>query len=448
MPETTDKITEQWTSRGGFLLAAIGSAAGLGNIWRFSYVAGENGGASFLIIYLLCILLIGLPIVIAEISMGRNAQCDAVLAFRLANPRYPWHLTGGLAVAGCFFILGFYSVIAGWSLKYFFGALSGSLWDTDDYGDYFSEFISQPVESISWQLMMMTLTVGVVAGGIRKGIEAANRYLMPVLGIIVVVLAAYSLTLDGATKGLAFLFAPDWEAFTRPAVYIAAVGQAFFSLGIGMAIFLTYGAYLGHGHSIPGAAATIVAGDTLLALFAGLAIFPAVFSFGLNPAQGPELAFITLPGLFTLMPGGELIAILFFGLLVGAALTSMFSILEVPVAYFMRRFNLSRRTVTVSLGATIYAVGLPASLGYSIFKSINLGNRTILEIYDYAISNFLLPVGGIAMALFVGWGWGKSSALRASDFNNSVLGKFWLFCLRFIAPIFIGLAFFGASLSK
>ncbi|HCO58581.1 MAG TPA: sodium-dependent transporter, partial [Porticoccaceae bacterium] len=317
---------EHWGSRYGFLLAAIGSAAGLGNIWRFSYVAGENGGATFLVIYLLCVIFIGLPIVIAEIAVGRDAQGDAVLAFHHARPDQPWYLAGGLAVIGCFFILGFYSVIAGWSLKYFIGAASGALWQTQDYQHYFDAFISQPLAPLAWQLVMMVATVWVVAGGIQRGIEAANRVLMPTLGLIVITLAGYALTLDGASKGLSFMFAPDWSAFVRPEVYVAAIGQAFFSLGIGMAIFLTYGGYLTKGHSIPGAAATIVAGDSLLAIAAGLAIFPAVFSFGLDPASGPELAFITLPGVFAIMPGGQWLAILFFGLLVGAALTSMFSI--------------------------------------------------------------------------------------------------------------------------
>jgi NSS family neurotransmitter:Na+ symporter len=451
MKSADGRKEEQWASRHGFLLAAIGSAAGLGNIWRFSYVAGQNGGASFLIIYLVCILFIGLPIVIAEISIGRNARSDAVQAFRHARPDQPWYLAGGLAVIGCFFILGFYSVIAGWSLKYFISALTGQLSATPDLSTnqdsstFFSLFIAQPIEPIFWQAIMMAATVAVVAGGIQKGIEAVNRFLMPVLVLIVVILAAYSLTLDDAGLGLAFLFKPDWSAFTRPAVYIAAIGQAFFSLGIGMAIFLTYGAYLPKSHSIPGAAAAIVAGDSLLAIVAGLAIFPAVFSFGLNPAQGPELAFITLPELFLLMPGGRWLAVLFFGLLVGAALTSMFSILEVPAAYFIRKTGRSRRTIAIALGLIIFLLGAPASLGYSVFDSVTLGGRNILELYDYVISNLLLPLGGISTALFAGWGLSKAKALRASDFHDNLPGRLWLFCLRFIAPIFIAWAFIALS---
>ena len=436
---------EQWGSRHGFLLAAIGSAAGLGNIWRFSYVAGENGGATFLIIYLLCVAFIGLPIVIAEIAVGRNAQGDAVLAFRHACPDQPWYLVGGLAVVGCFFILGFYSVIAGWALKYFVGAVSGTLWQTGNHQQYFDTFISQPVAPLAWQFAMMATTVWVVAGGIQKGIEVANKVLMPALGLIVMSLAGYALSLDGASKGLNFLFAPDWSAFVRPGVYVAAIGQAFFSLGIGMAIFLTYGGYLTRGQSIPGAAATIVTGDTLLAIVAGLAIFPAVFSFGLDPASGPELAFITLPGLFAIMPGGQWLAILFFGLLVGAALTSMFSILEVPVAYFMRRTGWSRRGVCLALGAAIFTAGAPASLGYSVLESWRICSRNLLEFYDYAISNYLLPLGGIATALFAGWAWSGTKALREADFQHSLAGRIWLFCLRFVAPVFVALAFLSST---
>lgn len=443
--ESSSTKHEHWGSRYGFLLAAVGSAAGLGNIWRFSYVAGENGGATFLIIYLLCVIFIGLPIVIAEIAVGRNAQGDAVLAFRHARPDQPWYLAGGLAVIGCFFILGFYSVIAGWSLKYFIGAASGTLWQTGDHQQYFDGFISQPLMPLAWQFAMMVATVWVVAGGIQKGIEAANRVLMPTLGLIVMTLAGYALTLDGAGKGLSFMFAPDWSAFGRPEVYIAAIGQAFFSLGIGMAIFLTYGGYLARGHYIPGAAAIIVAGDTLLAIVAGLAIFPAVFSFGLNPASGPELAFITLPGLFAIMPGGQWLAILFFGLLVGAALTSMFSILEVPVAYFVRRTGWSRQRVCLALGVAIFVVGAPASLGYSVLEHWKIGARNILESYDYAISNYLLPLGGIATALFTGWAWGKTKALSEAGFHQAPPGKLWLFCLRFVAPFFIALAFVSSA---
>ncbi len=443
-------MREQWT-RSGFLLAGIGSAAGLGNIWRFSYVAGENGGAAFLIIYLCAVILIGLPLVIAELAIGSKGQDDAVATLRHEAPTSHWYIAGGISVVGAFFILGFYSVIAGWALKYFIGAVDGNLWTPqhiNGYGIYFEDFIAKPFEPLGWQLLMIALTTAVVAGGIRHGIEAANRLLMPLLCLIVIGLAAYSLSLDGAEKGLDFLFSPDWSAFTRPAVYIAAIGQAFFSLGIGMAIFLTYGSYLDPKQSITKSASIIVLGDSLLAITAGLAIFPAVFAFGIDPAQGPELAFITLPGLFTQLPGGRIIGTLFFGLLAGAALTSMFSILEVPSAYLARRLSWSRPKATLLAAGLSFVAGLPPALGFGLLQQMTIGGQGLLDSYDQAISHLLLPTGGILIALFTGWGWGKTRALGAAGLLDSSLGrrwgKLWLFCLRYIGPLVILTIFFAA----
>ncbi len=439
-------MREQWT-RSGFLLAGIGSAAGLGNIWRFSYVAGENGGAAFLIIYLLAVIFIGLPLVIAELAIGSKGRDDAVATLRHEAPTGHWYIAGGLSVVGAFFILGFYSVIAGWALKYFIGAADGSLWapqQLNAYSAYFEGFIAKPFEPLGWQLLMITLTTAVVAGGIRNGIEAVNRLLMPLLCLIVIGLAAYSLSLDGAEKGLDFLFSPDWSAFTRPSVYIAAIGQAFFSLGIGMAIFLTYGSYLDPKQSITKSASIIVLGDTLLAITAGLAIFPAVFAFGIDPAQGPELAFITLPGLFSQMPGGRLLGTLFFGLLAGAALTSMFSILEVPSAYLARRLSCSRRKATLLAAGLSFIAGIPPALGFGVFEQMTIGGQNLLDSYDDAISHVLLPTGGILIALFTGWGWGKSRALEAAGLSNSQLGSFWFFSLKYIGPVVVLTIFIAA----
>lgn len=434
-------MREQW-SRNGFLLAGIGSAAGLGNIWRFSYVAGENGGAAFLIIYLCAVIFIGLPLVIAELAIGSKGRSDAVATLRHEAPTGHWYIAGGLSVVGAFFILGFYSVIAGWALKYFIGSIDGSLWAPQHingygYGTYFEDFIAKPFEPLCWQLVMLALTIAVVAGGIRHGIEAANRLLMPLLCLIVIGLAAYSLSLDGAEKGLDFLFSPDWSAFTRPTVYIAAIGQAFFSLGIGMAIFLTYGSYLDPKQSITKSASIIVLGDSLLAITAGLAIFPAVFAFGINPAQGPELAFITLPSLFALLPGGRIIGTLFFGLLAGAALTSMFSILEVPSTYLARRLSCSRRKATALAAGLSFIAGIPPALGFGVFEQVTIGGQNLLDSYDAGVSHLLLPVGGILIALFAGWGWGKNTALEAAGLRNNKLGSTWLFCLKYIGPAVI-----------
>ena len=441
-----DDGREHWGSRLGFILATIGSAAGLGNVWRFSYVAGENGGAVFLIVYLVFLVLIGLPLVMAELAVGRRAQGDAVQAFQRLAPGRPWVLAGYLAVCSAFVILGYYGVVAGWSLKFFAGAVTGHLWAPADgeYHSYFEGFIASPVEPVIWQFGMMAATVVIIAGGVRRGIERLNRVLIPLLGIVVIGLAGYSLSFEGASGGLSFLFAPDWAVLARADVYLAAVGQAFFSLGLGMALFLTYGSYLRRTTPLPGAALTIVAGDTLFAILAGVAIFAAVFAFGMDPAAGPRLAFITLPRIFQVMPGGEIAGSLFFLLLSAAALTSMVSVLEVPVVYLVRVSGRSRKTVAPLAGALVFLVGVPASLGYGVLDEVRWDGRGILDTMDYFASNVLLPAGSLVVTLFVGWGWGWRDALAQSDLGGGLLGVVWLWVVRLLTPALIVLVFMRA----
>lgn len=435
---------EHWGSRWGFILASVGSAAGLGNIWRFSYIAGENGGAAFLIVYLGFVLFLGLPILIAELAIGRRAQGDAVAAFRTLAPGRPWVVAGVLGVVAAFIIMGFYSVVAGWALKYFVDTTAGALWrySGEDFAHYFRGFIVNPYWPLVWQFLMIGGTVLVVAGGIQRGIEAASKVLMPIFVVLVFGLAGYSLTLQGAAEGISFLFAPDWQVFAKPDIYLAAAGQAFFSIGIGIAIFITYGSYLGAGQRIPGAAAVVVAGDTVIAVMAGAAIFPAVFTFGLDPGQGAELAFVTLPAIFAVMPGGHVIGPLFFFLLVIAALTSMLSILEVPVAYFTRRFGLGRPLTAVALGLAMFALGVPSALGFGVLSAWRWSGRGVLESMDYLASNMLLPVGATLIALFAGWGW--RNALEESDLGRGAAGLLWLWLLRLLAPAVILLIFLRA----
>jgi NSS family neurotransmitter:Na+ symporter len=436
---------ERWRTRAGFVLAAIGSAAGLGNIWRFSYVAGEHGGAVFILLYMLCVLFVGLPIVIAETAIGRRTQRDAVAAFKTLAPGFPWMVTGVLATFTASVVLAFYSVIAGWTLKFFVSAMTGGLWRVEPsaFGAHFDAFIRDPWQPLLWQGLMMAATVFVIARGVRGGIERCNRILIPLLGVIVVALALFSVTLDGAERGLAFLFDPDWSVLRRPDVYLAAMGQAFFSLGVGAAVYVTYGSYLVREQSVAAPAVTIVAGDTLIALIAGLAIFPAVFAFGLDPAEGPALAFITLPGLFRSMAGGAAVGAVFFFLLVAAALTSMLSMLEVPVSWLAARPGWSRLKASIAVGATIYLLGMPAALGFGPLRDVRVAGRGILDLMDYAASNIALPLGGLLIALFVGWSWGRGEALAAA-FGGSRLGVIWLWLLRLVAPAAIVLIFLRA----
>jgi len=440
---------EQWRSRTGFVMATVGSAVGIGNIWRFAYVAGENGGGVFLAVYLLFVALIGLPLVIAELSLGRRAQGDAVSAFTVADPAAPgsWPVAGWIAVAGATVILSYYAVIAGWALGYATGALGGNLWTVAaaGYGGYFRTFIAGPVWPVLCQATMLAATIAVVAGGVQGGIERLNRWLMPALAAIVVGLALHAVTLPGAGAGVRFLLAPDWQALARPELYAAALGQAFFSIGVGCAVFATYGSYLPRSVALPASATAIIVGDTLFAVVAGLAIFPAVFAFGLDPRAGPELAFITLPQIFLAMPGGRIVGTLFFLLLAAAALTSMISLLEVPVAVAMRRLRLRRRTATLAAGALVFALGLPSALSFGKLAEVRIGRHGILDAIDAVASTLLLPLGGLAIALFVGWRIEKGLALREADLAGTRTGTLWLWLLRLPVPLAIALILIQAA---
>jgi neurotransmitter:Na+ symporter, NSS family len=430
---------EIWTSSRGFVLATIGAAVGLGNIWRFSYIAGENGGGAFLIVYLVSVLLVGAPIVIAELALGRRSIGDTVAAYARTSVASRWRLAGWFTIGGSFLILSYYAVIAGWALKYFVGAVTGQLWHAaaGGYGAYFESFIGDPGESVSWQAVILAIAMVVVAAGVRRGIEAVNRVLLPLLAVLVVMLAAYAATLPGAAAGWRFLFLPDWSVLLRGEILVAALGQAFFSIGLGMAIYITYGSYMHKSTNVPRAAAAIVVGDTLFAIVAGLAIFPAVFAFGMDPQAGPQLAFITLPQVFLAMPGGIIVGVIFFGLLVSAALTSMIALLEVPVATVVFRTRLRRRGAVIAIGACVFAFGLPSALSYGILVDYQPGGRAILDFVDQTIANYFLPLAGIATCVYVGWHWQREEALDASGLENAVLRAAWLWLLRIIAPVMI-----------
>lgn len=430
---------EQWGSRYGFVLATIGGAVGIGNIWRFSYVAGENGGAVFLFIYLAFIFLIGVPLIIAELAIGRHAQGDAVSAFETASKASRWRAVGWLGILAAVLLLSYYAVIAGWALKYFAGAATGALWRTagEGYGGYFEQFISDLGEPLAWQGITLTITMLVVAAGVRQGIERVNRFLIPFLALIIIALAGYALTLPGSAAGVSFLLTPDWTVLRDPGVYAAALGQAFFTLGMGMAFFVTYGSYMPRTFSIPASAGIVAAGDTLFALIAGLAIFPAVFALGGNPAAGPELAFITLPQVFLKMPAGTIIGAVFFLLLATAAITSMVALLEISVAAMTRRLRLSRQRATAVMGAVVFLIGLPSALSFGVLSHVRIGTHGILDAIDYGVSNFLLPTIGVLTALYVGWRLERAFVLNEADFGESRIGAVWLWLVRTLVPLII-----------
>ncbi len=427
---------EQWASRYGFILATVGGAVGIGNIWRFSYVAGENGGGAFLFVYFVCIVLIGIPLMIAELTIGRHAQGDAIAAFETLRKPSRWRAVGWLGILAAVLLLGYYAVIAGWALKYFVGAATGALWSAAgaDYGSYFKQFISERGAPLAWQAAVLAIAMFVVAGGVREGIERVNRWMIPFLAIIIVVLAGYATALPGADAGVRFILAPDWSALRKPGVYAAALGQAFFSLGVGMAFFVTYGSYMPRTFSIPASAGVVAMGDTLFAIVAGLAIFPAVFALQGNPAAGPELAFITLPQIFLKMPAGTAFGAVFFFLLTTAAITSMVALLEIPVAALTHRLRLRRWSATAAMGTCVFLLGLPSALSYGVLSHVRVGSLGILEAMDYGVSNILLPIIGIATALYVGWRLERAFVLAEADFGETRAGLVWLWLIRVLVP--------------
>lgn len=402
------------------MLATLGCAVGVGNIWRFAYVAGENGGAAFLLVYLACVMLIGMPVMLAEFTLGARTRGDVIAAF---GARGPWRAAGALALAAAFLILSYYAVVAGWAVRYLFDYATGHpATPQTDYAAHFDAFVAQPAAVAMWQAIFLVATATLVAAGVRRGIERTSRILMPLLAFLVIVLAGYSLSLPGAGAGLAFLFKPDWSALTHPEIFLAAIGQAFFSLGLGMGVLLTYASYSAERERLGSATVAIAAGDTLFALTAGLAIFPAVFAFGMAPAHGPALAFVTLPQLFAAMPGGAAFGLAFFLLLTGAALTSAVSLVEVPVVWLMRRFALTRLTATVWVTLAAFAAGLPSA-----------ASPTILAYIDNLTSNTLLPLASVALLVYVGWALPRTAVLDAARLRARI-ARTWLFSVRYLAP--------------
>lgn len=426
---------ENWGSRLGFILATAGSAIGLGNIWKFPYVAGENGGAAFIIIYLGIVFTIGLSAMLAEIAIGRAAQTDAVHAFRkIGKPA--WSFVGVLGIVIAVIILSFYSVVAGWCIAYVVKSASGALsgLDADAVGSAFGAFIESPVTPIIYHGIFAALTVAVVTAGVSKGIERTSKFLMPLLFVILVALVARSVTLPGAEEGLEFFLAPDFSKVSASTV-MTALGQAFFSLSLGMAILLTFGSYVDGQTNLGKSTAQIAFLDTLVAILAGLAILPAVFAIGLDPAAGPGLTFVTLPTVFNAMPGGYFFAIIFFVLLTVAALTSSISVLE-PVVAFFTNMGLSRKTATIGSGVLIFLLGIPSSLSMGIWRDVHfIKGQGFLDSASWLTDKLLLPISGLLICIFAGWVITPTMTKEVSgDGTPGALTKAWLFILRFVAP--------------
>lgn len=429
-------MRENWGSRFGFIMAAAGSAVGLGNIWKFPYVTGENGGGAFLLIYIAFVFIFGLSLVMAELALGRMTQKNPVGAFRqLAGGAWP--LVGMLGILTGFVILSFYIVVAGWTLAYIGFMASGRLATADPValGDAFSGFIGESISPTIYAGFFMLATAATVAGGIGKGIERVAKFLMPLLFVLLLVLVARAVTLPGAGAGLAFYFTPDFSA-VKASTWTDAIGQAFFSLSLGMGALITYGSYMAKNHALPASAASVVALDTVIAILAGCMILPAVFAFGFDPGSGPGLAFITLPAIFASMPGGVFFGVLFFTLLAVAALTSAVSLLEVVVTYLIDEWGLTRRGATLAAALVCFVVGVPSALSQGAVDLFVINDVSFLD-WMVRLTDFLLPLGGLFIALFVGWKLGPAAVAAATNNGQARMpfAAVWIWVLRVIAPL-------------
>jgi NSS family neurotransmitter:Na+ symporter len=430
-------------SKFGVIAAAAGSAVGLGNIWKFPYITGVYGGAAFLFVYLGFIVAIGLPVMLAEVIIGRSSKRNAFGAFKVLAPGTPWRYVGILGVSAAFLILSFYGVVAGWSVQY----ISLSIQDgfsnksPEEITSLFSTLIESPVKPIILQLVFMIATAAIVIIGVKKGIEKYTKILMPLLVVILIGLCIKSLTLDGAKAGLDFLFKPDFSKLTGDGI-LSALGHAFFTLSLGMGTLITYGSYINKENNLVRTVISVTLADTIIALLAGVAIFPAVFAFNIAPTEGPGLIFVTLPNVFHQMPGGFAFSILFFILLTVAALTSSISILEVVVAYFKEEFKMGRKASTVLATILISILGVLCSLSLGVMSSFTIFGLNIFDLTDWISANLLLPIGGMFIALFVGWVYGRKK-VRAEIANGGSISKvvlsMFMFSVKFLAPIAIAI---------
>lgn len=436
---------ETWGSRLAFVLAAAGSAIGLGNMWRFPYLVGENGGAAFLIIYLAIVVLIGLPVMIAEVGLGRFTRRNPVGALARAAPNSGWRVVGVLGVITGFGILSYYSVVAGWAIGYTLKAVTGAfatLTDPRQTGKLFEQFVGDAWTVLALHAVFMALTVAAVIGGVRRGIERWTLILMPALFLMLLLLVLRALTLDGAGKGFIFYLQPDFSKVTG-ATFLAALGQAFFSLSVGMGALITYGSYLSEREDVVIATGSVCLLDTLAAFLAGLAIFPALFAVGLEPAQGTGLTFVVLPAIFHRIPFGGLFGTVFFVLLTVAALTSAISLLEVCVAYLTDEKRWTRKGACVLVGIVSFLLGIPAALSTGaspFFSQLPFLHMGYLDLMDTIFGNIALTLGALLLCLFVGWRWVPQDALTGVIAGSAYpgLGQHWLFLVRYLCPVAIG----------
>ncbi|HHZ70050.1 MAG TPA: sodium-dependent transporter [Methylococcaceae bacterium] len=446
MANTKSKKHSEWSSRFAFILAATGSAVGLGNIWKFPYITGENGGGAFVIVYLLCVVVIGIPIMMAETMIGRRGRQSPVNAMKKlakeASADSRWQYLGWLGVSAGMIILSYYSVIAGWALAYVLKAITGTFMDgsVQQIGGLFDSFVQDPGRQVFWHSTFMILTMLVVVRGVQDGLEKAVRFLMPSLFVLLILLVGYAMNTDAYDQGLSFMFNPDFSKITGNSV-LTAMGHAFFTLSLGMGAIMVYGSYLPKDVSIAKTVFMVAGADTVVALLAGIAIFPLVFANGLEPSTGPGLIFQTLPIAFGQMTGGVIFGTLFFVLLVFAALSSSISLIEPAVAWMVENKGYSRLKACVLLGSVVWFIGLGTVLSFNEWADVTVLGKNIFELLDFLTANLMLPIGGLLIAVFAGWVMRRQHSQDELQLNNKGLFYCWVVLVRYVSPAAVFLVF-------
>lgn len=436
---------ENFGNRFGVLVAMAGSAVGLGNLWRFPYLVGTNGGAAFIILYLVFVFLLCLPVMYSEFIIGRRSGANAIGAFKKLAPGSKWGVVGLLGVLSSISILAFYSVVGGWTIDYIIKAASFTFHTTDTVAleHIFQESVSSTYEPLLYLSIFLALTSLVVLAGVKKGIEKYTKIMMPVLFVLVIIVAVRSVTLPNSAEGLAFLFKPDFSKVTSTTIF-EALGQAFFSLSLGCGCIITYGSYVKKDENIIKTSAMTSVADTLFAIIAGLAIMPAVFAFGISPGEGPGLVFVTLPRIFAQIPFGQILAIVFFFILFIAAITSSISLLEVVVAYMNEEFKLKRLTSVLICFVFLLVLGSLCSLSQGDLANVKIFGLNFFDLFDSLSANILMPLGGLLVVLFVGWRMGKSNFIDEVTNGGAAGMKQWFvnftyFSIRYLAPVVIAI---------
>jgi NSS family neurotransmitter:Na+ symporter len=439
MTDTKKTMHSEWSSRFAFILAATGSAVGLGNIWKFPYITGENGGGAFVLVYLLCVLLIGIPIMMAETMLGRRSRQNPIETMKTlaeeAGADKNWHYLGWMGVIAGFLILSYYSVIAGWASAYVLKAFTGSFFGSDATAikNLFDNFVASPLQLIFWHSLFMLATMLVVVRGVNSGIEQAVRFLMPSLFVLLILLVAYAMTTDSYDQGIKFLFTPDFSKLTANGV-LTAMGHAFFTLSLGMGAIMVYGSYLPKDVSIAKTVFLIAGTDTVVALLAGIAIFPIVFASGLEPAAGPGLIFQTLPVAFGNMTGGWLFGVLFFVMLVFAALSSSISLIEPAVAWLVENKNMSREQACIWSGSITWLLGFLTIFSFNAWSEFKIFDRTWFQLLDYLTANLMLPIGGFCIAVFAGWIMKQQHTEQELGMPYALGYQLWKVLICYVAP--------------